>query len=92
MPVQKLTQLAGRRIPIKDLFFATEYQGNVVNQEFMDQVRRHRDLQRQNFRTMCNVCKQDGDCLCYLFMIRQMMIDCYWGRVEDFQILGDWLV
>ena len=92
MPVPNLAQLAGRKVPIRDLFFAAEHQGNVVNQEFIGQIWIHRDLRRVNLRTMCRVCNQDGDCLCYLFMIRHYMIECYWGEAEDYQKLEDWLV
>ena len=88
---QSLAQQAGLKIPLKHLFFAAEHQGKVINEEFLAYVRPHRMLQRINLRAMCRVCKQDGDCLCYLFQIRHMMIDCYWNTEADYQKLEDWL-
>ena len=73
------------------LFLAEEHEGNAINQEFLKYVRIHPKLPDKHLRSMCKVCKKDGDCLCYLFMIRQFMIDCYWGNEEDYTELGDWL-
>lgn len=92
MSVQSLAQQAGLKIPVKNLFFAREHEGNVINQEFMRYVKLRRSIRRQeDLVTMCKVCKQDGDCLCYLFQIRHMMIDCYWCTEDDYKVLGDWL-
>jgi len=87
-----LAQLAGRKIPINSLFFAAEHQGNVINQEFISQIHLCRGMRRSTLRALCRVCKQDGDCLCYLFMIRQRMISCYWRSEDDYLYLKDWLV
>ncbi len=92
MPVTSLLHLAGRRIPVNSLFFADEHHGDVINREFMAQVRLPRGFRRANLRAICKVCKMDGDCLCYLFQIRQFMIDCYWANEEDYQKLEDWLL
>ena len=91
MSVQRLEEQAGLRIPLNALFFATEPQGKVINEVFLDSVRIHPKLGHQDLRAMCTVCKKDGDCLCYLFLIRHMMIDSYWGSEMDHQHLCDWV-
>ena len=91
MEVQSLAQQAGLRIPVNHLFFAAEHQGNVINQEFIHHVWIHRRLSTRDLRALCKVCKKNGDCLCYLFQIRHMMIDCYWNTEADYQYLSDWL-
>ena len=91
MSVQSLAQQAGLKIPIMSLFFAAEHEGNAINQHFLDYVVIHRKLCIRDLRSMCTVCKMDGDCLCYLFQIRQFMIDCYWGTEDDYTKLEDWL-
>ena len=91
MSIPSLAKLSGRKIPMEVLFFAAEHEGNVINQEFIDSVHVHRDFQQRDLRSMCQVCNQNGDCLCYLFQIRHMMIECYWGTEADYRSLGDWL-
>ena len=91
MEVQSLTQQAGLKIPINHLFFAEEHQGNVINQEFLHHVKIPRKLGIRDLRSLCEVCKKNEDCLCYLFQIRYMMIECYWNTELDYQFLGDWL-
>ena len=90
MSVQSLTEQAGLRIPLNALFFAKETEGFVINNEFLQYVRIHPKLQNKELRNAC-ACKKNGDCLCYLFQIRHMMIDQYWNTKEDYQELGDWL-
>ena len=92
MEVQSLTQQAGLKIPISHLFFAAEHQGNVINQEFIQHVEIHRKLATKDLRSLCQVCTKNGDCLCYLFQIRHMMIECYWNTELDYQYLDDWLI
>ena len=91
MSVPSLKHLAGLRIPINSLYFAAEHEGNVINQEFLAYVRMPPRYGNANLRAMCKICEMDGDCLCYLFLIRHIMMDCYWGTEKDFQVLGDWL-
>ena len=91
MTVPPLVHLAGVKIPIKSLFFAAEHEGNVINQEFLPYVNIHPRLGNVDLRTMCDVCRVDGDCLCYLFQIRHFMLEFYWGSIEDYRHLGDWL-
>ena len=91
MPVESLIRQAGLRIPINSLFFAAEHEGNVINQEFIRYVKKPFRLRAIDLRTMCTVCKMDGDCLCYLFQIRHVMLGCYWGTEDDYQQLSDWL-
>ena len=91
MSVPSLARQAGLKIPINSLFFAAEHEGNVINQEFLDYVRRPPRFGTVDFRTMCTVCNMDGDCLCYLFQIRHVMLDCYWGEEDDYRQLSDWL-
>lgn len=91
MSVQSLAQQAGLRIPIKSLFYAQEHEGNVINQEFLAYVRPHRIIARTDLRALCKICRKNGDCLCYLFQIRQEMMDSYWGSMDDYLYLKDWL-
>lgn len=91
MSVQSLAQQAGLKIPLNSLFFAEEHEGNVINQEFIKYVLIHRNFPGRGLRKMCTVCNKDGNCLCYLFMIRHFMLDCYWGKEEDYAKLEDWL-
>ena len=96
MPIPSLAQIAGKKIPINALFFATEQEGNVINQVFLNQVRIHpwfglNPPVHASWRNVCKVCKQDGDCLCYLFQIRHMMMDRCWNTEEDYRYLEDWL-
>ena len=88
--VQSLAQQAGLRIPIKSLFFATEPEGNVINQEFFQYLRIHPKYGSTDMKNLCD-CNIDGDCLCYLFKIRHMMMDCYWATPTDYVFLADWL-
>ena len=90
MSVQSLTIQAGLKIPLKALFFATEQEGFVINNEFLQHVRIHPKLQIRNLRNVCK-CNQNGDCLCYLFKIRYEMINQYWCEPTDYAELGDWL-
>lgn len=90
MSVQSLIQQAGLKVPIAALFFANEHEGNIINVNFIHYVRRFRSWERRNLREQCK-CGQDGDCLCYLFQIRHMMIEEFWCEETDFMELGDWL-
>ena len=91
MTVQSLAQQAGLKIPVKYLFFAAEHEGNAINQVLLEHVYIHPKLLCKDLRNMCQVCRMDGDCLCYLFMIRHFMIECYWGEEGDYAKLEDWL-
>ena len=90
MPVQSLVEQAGLKIPVAALFFAYEHEGTVINNNFIQHVRIHTKLQHCNLRQMCS-CNKNGDCLCYLFQIRHLMIDQYWNTQSDYIELGDWL-
>ena len=91
MSVESLARQAGLKIPLMTLFFAREHEGNVINQVFIDHVRQHPKICHTDLRSMCTVCNKNGDCLCYLFQIRHMMIDAFWNNEEDYQRLEDWL-
>ena len=92
MSIQSLAEQAGLKIPTNALFFAQEHEGNVINQVFMEHVRRHPRIVQTDLESMCQVCNKNGDCLCYLFQIRHMMIECFWNTEDDYLHLQDWLV
>ena len=91
MPIQSLIQQAGLRIPTAALFFAEEHHGTVINQNFIQYVKRPRGWEKTNLREVCGVCRKNGDCLCYLFQIRNTMFEVAWGEESDYIDLEDWL-
>ena len=91
MSVPSLAVQAGKKIPLNALFFATEPEGNVINQVFINSIAVNPKLCLGDLRHLCKTCNQNGDCLCYLFRIRHMMMDIFWAQPHDYFMLQDWL-
>jgi len=89
MSVLPLAQLALAKIPASLLPNMTAQEKTVIHYEICDNVRFPHGYANISLQDICD-CVNFGRCLCYLYLIRDVLIDQYWGEPTDFVILSDW--
>ena len=96
-----LAQLAAMQVRYDELEHASAGQRRVIDFEMAGLVRRSRFYRRTQFSKLCLCqtvtpnkcqckCHQTLVCLCYFTVLRDEMINEFWGRPDEYQKLGDW--
>ena len=90
MPVKRLTEIAGAKIPFFMIFWARPDQKRAIHWTLSPLVKRTRATGNHDLGLLCK-CEQEGECLCYFEIIRRDKIEQFWCTEDDFQYLGDFL-
>ena len=85
-----LAQRAALQVPYASIANMDIRHGVVINFELSPYVKRVGRYNRQRLLKDLCMCGLDGDCLCYFGILREEMIDCWWGEEGDYVLLGDW--
>ena len=89
MSILPLAQLALAKVPTCLLPHMTAREKTVVHYEICDNVHFPRGYTNISLQEICN-CMNCGRCLCYLYFIRDILIDQYWGELSDYVTMSDW--
>ena len=101
MNIRPLAQLAAYQVPYDLLESLPGNRRFVIDYEMSRLVQWSRGLRRVRFNFTCHcrnedtakcacACHVTNICLCYFTAIREEMIQEFWAKSEDYQILGDW--
>ena len=76
--------------PASDLEIAFPWEKEVIHREIQHLVKRPRFLQNRSLDSLCN-CNINGECLCYLDVIKEYYMETAWHTEDDYQTIGDWI-
>lgn len=89
MSILPLAQLALAKVPARLLPHMTVQEKTVIHYEICDNVRFPHGYINTSLQDICD-CVNIGRCLCYLYFIRDILIDQFWWEPTDFVIMSDW--
>lgn len=89
MSILPLAQMALAKVPADLIPYMTVQEKTVVHYEICDNVRFPHGYSNTSLQDICD-CWNIGRCLCYLYFIRDIRIDQYWGEPADFVTMSDW--
>ena len=76
--------------PIEALEIAFPWEKAVIHREIEAHVIRPRHCKKRPLAEYCK-CNKEGECLCYLTIIKNHFIDVAWHTEDDYRIIGDWI-
>ena len=77
-------------LPVEDLEILFPWEKEVINREIQHRVIRLRHFGKRLPGAYCE-CNMNGDCLCYLMIIKNHYIDTAWHTENDYVNLGNWI-
>ena len=90
MAEQSLMLSSALNILVDDIPYLFDFEKRVIHRILAPHVMytRYRNRGRSDLSRLCN-CGINGECLCYFIVIRNELVDEFWGDIERLQHLGD---
>ena len=82
--------LAACAVSVNDVERAFPWEKEAINRAIAQRLFRPQYFKSKSLHDLCS-CNQNGDCLCYLNIIKEHMIDTAWHTEEEYSHIGNWI-